>query len=178
MGINWGGIADGFTLGLTDFDNQGSTKGFWDWQFNPIGGGHDKKWGPSVGTQAGDYLGEYIQSNPEIFGSGTQQVGAPAPGSNFQFSSATAPAGSSFVSSDYGSGGGGNKIGSWYMDEGSAPMLAEAMIRQKYTPLERRWHNETFGSGGVSGGSSGNGIKQLAGGLIGSLGNKIIDSIG
>ena len=33
MGINWGGIGDFFTGGLTDFDQQGS----WDrWQFNPI----------------------------------------------------------------------------------------------------------------------------------------------
>ena len=178
MAINWGGIGDWFTGGFTDFDQQGSSN----WQFDPIGGGHDQRWGPSVGTQAGSFLGEYVQDNPGIFGtggSGTQQVGASTPGKSFSFSNATAPSGSSFVSSDYGSGGGSNKIGSWYMDEGSAPMLAEAMIRQKYTPLERRWHNETFGPGGGSAGggsSTGDAIKGLAGKAIGLVGDKILGS--
>ena len=177
MSINWGGIGDWFTGGFTDFDQQGSSN----WQFNPIGGGHDAKWGPSIGTQAGNFLGEYVQDNPEIFGpggSGTQQVGASTPGKSFSFSNATAPSGSSFVSSDYGSGGGSNRIGSWYMDEGSAPMLAEAMIRQKYTPLQRTWHNESYGPGGGSGGgsSTGDAIKGFAGKAIDLVGGKILDS--
>ena len=50
MAINWGGIGDWFTGGFTDFDQQGSSI----WQFDPIGGGHDKKWGPSIGTQVGN----------------------------------------------------------------------------------------------------------------------------
>ena len=179
MSINWGGIGDWFTGGFTDFDQQGSSN----WQFNPIGGGHDQRWGPSVGTQAGNFVGEYVQDNPGIFGpggSGTQQVGASTPGKSFSFSNATAPSGSSFVSSDYGSGGGSNKIGSWYMDEGSAPMLAEAMIRQKYTPLQRTWHNESYGPGGSGGsgggGSTGDAIKGFAGKAIDLVGGKILDS--
>ena len=173
MGINWGGIGDFFTGGLTDFDQQGS----WDkWQFNPIGGGDDQRWGPSVGTQAGDYLGEYIQSNPEIFGSGTQAGVAPsAPGRSFQFSSASAPVGKFSAGDSYGSGG-ANKIGSWYVDPGSADMLAEAMIRQKYTPLQRTWHKESYGPGGGSGGGSSSGIKDFAGQVVGLVGDKILDS--
>ena len=184
-----GGGVDFVTGGLTDFDQKGS--GGYNWmpgtfgqQFNPIGGGHDQKWGPSVGTQAGNFLGEYVQDNPGIFGpggsggSGTQQVGSSTPGKSFSFSNATAPSGSSFVSSDYGSGGGGNRIGSWYMDEGSGPMLAEAMIRQKYTPLQRTWHNESYGPGGGSGGgsSTGDAIKGFAGKAIDLVGGKILDS--
>ena len=176
MAINWGGIGDWFTGGFTDFDQQGSSN----WQFNPIGGGHDKRWGPSVGTQAGNFLGGYVQDNPEIFGpggSGTQQVGAPTPGPSFQFSSATAPAGSFSGGASYGSGG-ANKIGSWYVDPGSGPMLAEAMIRQKYTPLQRTWHKESYGPGGGSGGgsSTGDAIKGLAGKAIGLVGDKILGS--
>jgi len=171
-----GGGVDFVTGGLTDFDQKGS--GGYNWmpgtfgqQFNPIGGGDDQRWGPS----------DYVRENPEIFGiggSGTQEVGAPTPGPSFQFSNATAPAGSSFVSSDYGSGGGSNKIGSWYMDEGSAPMLAEAMIRQKYTPLQRTWHKESYGPGGGSGGgsSTGDAIKGFAGKAIDLVGGKILDS--
>jgi hypothetical protein len=173
MSINWGGIGDWFTGGFTDFDQQGSSN----WQFDPIFGGPDKRWGPSVGTQAGDYLGEYIQSNPEIFGSGTQGGVAPTPERSFQFSSATAPAGSFSGGASYGSGG-ANKIGSWYVDPGSADMLAEAMIRQKYTPLQRTWHRESYGPGGGSGGggSTGDAIKGLAGQAINLVGGKILDS--
>jgi len=179
-----GGGVDFVTGGLTDFDQKGS--GGYNWmpgtfgqQFNPIGGGDDQRWGPSVGTQAGNFLGEYVQDNPGIFGpggSGTQQVGAATPGKSFSFSSASAPAGSFSGGASYGSGGGANKIGSWYMDEGSAPMLAEAMIRQKYTPLQRTWHKESYGPGGGGGSSSGNGIKQLAGKAIDLVGGKILGS--
>ena len=169
MSINWGGIGDWFTGGFTDFDQQGSSN----WQFDPIFGGPDKKWGPS----------DYVQENPEIFGpggSGTQQVGAPAPGPSFQFSSATAPAGSFSAGDSYESGG-ANKIGSWYIDPGSADMLAEAMIRQKYTPLQRTWHRESYGPGGGSGGggsSTGDAIKGLAGQAIGLVGDKILSGLG
>ena len=106
MGINWGGIADGFTLGLTDFDNQGSTSGFWQgYQFDPIGGGHDKKWGPSIGTQVGNYPGsvEFAQDYARDMMSGTQQVGAPTPGPSFQFSGASAPVGKFSGGDSYGS---------------------------------------------------------------------------
>ena len=176
-----GGGVDFITGGLTDFDQKGS--GGYNWmpgtfgqQFNPIGGGHDQKWGPSVGIQAGDYLGEYIKSNPGIFGSGTQGGVAPTPGS-FQFSSASAPVGKFSAGDRYGSGG-ANKIGSWYVDPGSADMLAEAMIRQKYTPLQRTWHRESYGPGGGSGGgsSTGDAIKGLAGQAINLVGGKILDS--
>jgi len=178
MSINWGGIGDWFTGGFTDFDQQGSSN----WQFDPIGGGHDQKWGPSIGTQVGAYPGSVAHledyTRNMFGGSGTQQVGASTPGKSFSFSNATAPSGSSFVSSDYGSGGGSNKIGSWYMDEGSAPMLAEAMIRQKYTPLQRTWHKESYGPGGGSGGgsSTGDAIKGFAGKAIDLVGGKILDS--
>jgi len=65
MSVNWGGIGDFFTAGLTDFDQQGS----WDkWQFNPISGGVDQKWGPepSIGTQVGNMAGDFLSqySNP------------------------------------------------------------------------------------------------------------------
>mgnify|MGYP003137330287 CR=1 FL=1 len=56
--MSWGGVADAFTFGLTDFDNKGSSKGFWDWQFDPIGGGSDKKWG-SEPTKGFDFLDAY-----------------------------------------------------------------------------------------------------------------------
>ena len=56
--MSWGGVADAFTFGLTDFDNKGSSKGFWDWQFDPIGGGSDKKWGPEP-TKGFDFLDAY-----------------------------------------------------------------------------------------------------------------------
>tara|TARA_R100001082_G_C4358706_1_gene158226 strand:+ start:1473 stop:2021 length:549 start_codon:yes stop_codon:yes gene_type:complete len=182
MAINWGGIADGFTFGLTDFDKQGSSG----WQF----GGSN--WGePSIGTQVGAYpgsqafLNDYFQNEfggnvGNMFGgSGTQGGVAPTPGKSFSFSNATAPAGSSFVSSDYGSGGAG-KIGSWYVDPGSSDMLAEAMIRQKYTPLQRTWHRESYGPGGGSGGgsSTGDAIKGLAGQAINLLGGKILSGLG
>ena len=57
-------------------------------------------------------------------------------------------------------------------------MLAEAMIRQKYTPLQRTWHRESYGSGGGSGGgsSTGDAIKGLAGQAIGLVGDKILSS--
>ena len=185
MSINWGGIGDWFTGGFTDFDQQGSSN----WQFNPIGGGHDQQWGPSIGTQVGAYPGsqafldDYFQNEfggnvgGTFGGSGTQQVGAATPGQSFQFSSATAPAGKFSAGDSYGSGG-ANKIGSWYVDPGSADMLAEAMIRQKYTPLQRTWHKESYGPGGGSGGgsSTGDAIKGLAGQAIGLVGDKILGS--
>ena len=69
MSVNWGGIGDFFTAGLTDFDQQGS----WDkWQFNPISGGVDQKWGPepSIGTQAANMASDYL-SQAKGLGSGT-----------------------------------------------------------------------------------------------------------
>ena len=59
-------------------------------------------------------------------------------------------------------------------------MLAEAMIRQKYTPLQRTWHKESYGPGGGSGSSggssTGDAIKGLAGKAIGLVGDKILGS--
>ena len=192
MSINWGGIGDWFTGGLTDFDQQGNDIR-WGQPGGPLFGGSDGKWGPSapavgavpsIGTQVGAYPGsvDWLQdyANKTFGASGTQQVGASTPGKSFSFSNATAPSGSSFVSSDYGSGGGGNRIGSWYMDEGSGPMFAEAVIRQKYTPLQRTWHNESYGPGGSGGGggsSTGDAIKGLAGKAIGLVGDKILGSL-
>ena len=180
MSINWGGIGDWFTGGFTDFDQQGSSN----WQFNPIGGGHDAKWGPSIGTQVGNYPGsvEFVQDYARDLlsgASGTQAGVEPStPGSSFQFSSASAPVGKFSAGDSYGSGG-ANKIGSWYVDPGSADMLAEAMIRQKYTPLQRTWHKESYGPGGGSGGgsSTGDAIKGLAGKAINLVGGKLLGSI-
>ena len=45
-----GGIADWLLLGLTDFDKRGSDRHYL--QFNPIGGGKDKKWGNDSVTPA------------------------------------------------------------------------------------------------------------------------------
>ena len=181
MSINWGGIGDWFTGGFTDFDQQGSSN----WQFDPIGGGHDKKWGPSIGTQVGAYPGsvEHLQDYAKNMfgGSGTQSGVAPTPGKSFQFSSATAPAGSFSGGPSYSSGG-ANKIGSWYVDPGSSDMLAEAMIRQKYTPLQRTWHKESYGPGGGSGGGGGSSAgdfgKRLAGTAIDFLGNQFLAGFG
>ena len=190
MAINWGGIGDWFTGGLTDFDQQGSSN----WQFNPIGGGYDQKWGPSIGTQVGaypgsiDFLEDYYKNEfggnvAGMFGgSGTQAGVAPsAPGRSFQFSNASAPVGKFSAGDSYGSGGGANKIGSWYVDPGSADMLAEAMIRQKYTPLQRTWHKESYGPDGGSGGggsSTGDAIRGLAGQAINLLGGQILSGLG
>ena len=69
MSVNWGGIGDFFTGGLTDFDQQGS----WDrWQFNPISGGSDQKWGPEpiVGKQAVNMASDYL-SQAKGSGSGS-----------------------------------------------------------------------------------------------------------
>ena len=111
-----------------------------------------------------NWLQDYVKDT--FGGYGTQAPVAPS-ASPRSFSSATAPVGKFSPGSSYGSGG-ANKIGSWYVDPGSGPMLAEAMIRQKYTPLQRTWHKESYGPGGGSGGggsSSG-----------GSLGNKIANT--
>jgi len=192
MGINWGGIADGFTGGLTDFDKQGSSGWFgdsdWggytdaelyqpDWPEYENGGystwdsdSDQTTWG-KVGDV--DWLQDYVG---KMGPSGTQSPVAPS-ASPRSFSSATAPAGSFSGGASYGSGG-ANRIGSWYVDPGSGPMLAEAMIRQKYTPLQRTWHKESYGPGGGSGGgsSTGDAIKGLAGKAIGLVGDKILGS--
>jgi hypothetical protein len=184
MSINWGGIGDFFTGGLTDFDQQGS----WDkWQFNPIGGGHDQQWGPSIGTQVGaypgsqDFLNDYFQNefggsvSGMFGGSGTQQVGAPA-SSGYRSSSSAMPSLGDVTVPGYSAPGSG-RIGSAYVDEGMGDMLAEAIIRQKYTPLQRTFSRKSYGSGGGSGGSStGDAIKGLAGQAIGLVGDKILGS--
>jgi len=80
MSVNWGGIGDFFTAGLTDFDQQGS----WDkWQFNPISGGVDQKWGPepSIGTQAANMASDYL-SQAKGLGSGTGTGTGSGSGSN------------------------------------------------------------------------------------------------
>ena len=41
---NVGGAADWVTGGFTDFDQKGSSN----WQFDPVFGGSDKKWGPEA----------------------------------------------------------------------------------------------------------------------------------
>ena len=180
MAINWGGIGDWFTGGLTDFDQQGSSN----WQFDPIGGGHDAKWGPSIGTQVGNYPGsvdflqDYYQNTfggnvAGMFGgSGTQGVVAPA-SSGYRSSSSALPSLGDVTIPGYSAPGSG-RIGSAYVDEGMGDMLAEAIIRQKYTPLQRTFSKKSYGSGGGGGSSTGDAIKGLAGKAIGLVGDKIL----
>ena len=66
-----GGLADVATMGLTDFDKRG--KGIF--QFNPIFGGKDKKWGvepsskkPKVTVAYQDQLSDSNSSNPPAGG--------------------------------------------------------------------------------------------------------------
>ena len=122
-----------------------------------------------------DWLQDYVSG---MAPSGTQSPVMPS-ASPRSFSSASAPVGRFSAGSSYGSGG-ANKIGSWYVDPGSADMLAEAMIRQKYTPLQRTWHRESYGPGGGSGGgsSTGDAIKGLAGQAINLIGGKILSGLG
>jgi len=185
MSINWGGIGDWFTGGFTDFDQQGSSN----WQFNPIGGGHDAKWGPSIGTQVGAYPGsqaflddyfknEFGGSVEGMFGGSGTQAGVAPSSSPRSFSSATAPVGRFSDVGGSSSSGGANKIGSWWVDPGTGDYLARALVDQKTRPLQRTWHSESYGPGGGSGGggSTGDAIKGLAGQAINLVGGKILDS--
>ena len=81
MSWNWlkdgvGGAADWVTGGLTDFDQKGSSI----WQFDPIGGGSDGKWGPEPEPFGiNDAIGAFTKGYSAMMGGG----GATPGGSSF-----------------------------------------------------------------------------------------------
>ena len=80
MSWNWlkdgiGGAADWVTGGLTDFDQKGSSI----WQFDPIGGGSDKRWGKPDQFSFGDAMDAFTKGYAATMGGG----GATPGGSNF-----------------------------------------------------------------------------------------------
>ena len=80
MSWNWlkdgiGGAADWFTGGLTDFDQKGSSI----WQFDPIGGGSDKRWGEPDQFSFGDAMDAFTKGYSSTMGGG----GATPGGSSF-----------------------------------------------------------------------------------------------
>ena len=170
MSVNWGGIGDWFTGGLTDFDQQGSSN----WQFDPIGGGHDAKWGPSIGTQVGNYPGsvdfveDYMKDNlGNIFGNdGTASPVAPSQPSSRTSSSPVRPSssGSSFQAGNSGISKINDSV--FMIDPGYEKMILEAQLRAQdqlrqaqinaaYAPQQR------MAGGGSGSGSAGDGVKGL-----------------
>ena len=80
MSWNWlkdgvGGAADWVTGGLTDFDQKGSSI----WQFDPIGGGSDKRWGEPDQFSFGDAMDAFTKGYAATMGGG----GATPGGSSF-----------------------------------------------------------------------------------------------
>ena len=80
MSWNWlkdgiGGAADWVTGGLTDFDQKGSSI----WQFDPIGGGSDKRWGKPDQFSFGDAMDAFTKGYAATMGGG----GATPGGRNF-----------------------------------------------------------------------------------------------
>jgi hypothetical protein len=174
-----GGGVDFITGGLTDFDNKGS--GGYNWmpgtfgqQFNPIGGGDDGRWGPSIGTQVGNYPGsadfveDYMKDNfGNIFGNdGTASPVDPSQPPSKISSSPVRP-GSSGSSFQAGSSGISKINDSIFMiDPGYEKMIIEAQLRAQdqlrqaqinaaYAPQQR------MAGGGSEGGSNGNGVQSL-----------------
>ena len=88
-----GGIADFMTFGLTDFDKRGQGS----LQFNPIGGGEDRKWGGDEKAQQAKKSAENI-SKPSGTGSGSGGVEVINASQNQQ------------SGSEEGQGGGGDEI--------------------------------------------------------------------
>lgn len=70
-----GGAADWITGGLTDFDQKGSSI----WQFDPIGGGSDKRWGEPDKFSFGDAMDAFTKGYAATMGGG----GATPGGSSF-----------------------------------------------------------------------------------------------
>ena len=103
MSWDWlAGGADFLTGGLTDFDNKGSSGYNWmtgglTSQFDPIGGGSDKRWGPSTSTWA-DAL-KAAQSWTS--GSGASGGGGGSPGS-FSYDRGTISNSPTFTTSTFG----------------------------------------------------------------------------
>ena len=76
---NVGGAADWVTGGFTDFDQKGSSN----WQFDPVFGGSDKKWGPEA---------DWVDKGNAFLNAFKTPAGSPtAAGSSF-LSSQTKPA--------------------------------------------------------------------------------------
>ena len=76
------GGADFLTGGLTDFDNKGSSGYNWitgGSQFNPIGGGSDKRWGEPDQFSFGDAMDAFTKGYSATMGGG----GATAAGKSF-----------------------------------------------------------------------------------------------
>ncbi len=72
-----GGVADHMTMGLTDFDRKGSS-GF---QFNPVGGGINKKWGVEPPPRRTSTVA-YAQAQAKAQASGTLGSNSSGPGGN------------------------------------------------------------------------------------------------
>ena len=135
---NVGGAADWVTGGLTDFDQKGSSN----WQFDPVFGGSDQKWGPEA---------DWVDKGNAFLNAFKTPAGSPtAAGSSF-LSSQTKPAATAVTGAS-----------------GSTGTLGDDTVIFNPPPFVALKDNpEPPSSGGSSSGGSGNKLLNAAGTALG-----------